>query len=279
MKTIGADPEVLISNIATGLMMPVCGMIGGTKSSPLAMAGLPTGFAVQEDNVMLEFNIPPVDSATDWAAHITSAMDYIGELIHTEFAGAAEMSRSCGKVYSAESLEHPSAQVFGCSPDFDAHSQGSALAPIHPNKLVHSDGAWRFSGGHVHLGYDNPANIPGFVVAALGDLFLGLPSIGMDSQGERRAHYGSAGRYRPTSYGIEYRVLSNFWLFDHDTTKDVGRRALRLCELIDSGMEATVRKVYTAVPWADVQRAINTENEQLAADILAFVQLDLGLEV
>lgn len=48
------------------------------------------------------------------------------------------------------------------------------------------------------------------------DLFVGIPSVLLDDpkqQRERRKVYGRAGEFRLTPYGIEYRVLSNFWSF------------------------------------------------------------------
>ena len=47
------------------------------------------------------------------------------------------------------------------------------------------------------------------------DLYLGIPSIILDPEGSmRRRMYGKAGAFRKKSYGLEYRVLSNFWIFD-----------------------------------------------------------------
>ncbi len=44
------------------------------------------------------------------------------------------------------------------------------------------------------------------------DYFLGIPSLLLDKDEERRHLYGKAGAFRPKPYGVEYRVLSNFWL-------------------------------------------------------------------
>ena len=55
--TIGADPELLLLT-ATGLPKSAIGLIGGTKQNPK-----PFGIGhVQEDNVMVEFNIPPANN-------------------------------------------------------------------------------------------------------------------------------------------------------------------------------------------------------------------------
>jgi len=47
------------------------------------------------------------------------------------------------------------------------------------------------------------------------DLFVGIPAVLME-QGEnpklRRRLYGKSGSFRYTPYGLEYRVLSNFWM-------------------------------------------------------------------
>ena len=44
------------------------------------------------------------------------------------------------------------------------------------------------------------------------DILLGLPSVILDADTERRAMYGAAGAHRIKPYGVEYRSLSNFWL-------------------------------------------------------------------
>lgn len=272
MASIGSDPEVLVSDAATGRMLSCAGHLGGSKGKAIPMDGLPEGFGIQEDNVMLEFNIPPAYSAREFDSHISTALEYVDGLVRSTFVQGADVHKQCSMVYGMDQLESAKAQEFGCSADFDAHQQGVALRPFTPDILTHPDGQWRFAGGHIHLGYLNPAGVPEFVVAALADYYIGLRSIGLDAQGERRKYYGSAGRYRPTSYGIEYRSLSNFWLFDAATTRAVGEQAMMLATLIESGNETVIRALYTDIPWADVQRAINTENAELAADLCAFVE-------
>ncbi len=113
--------------------------------------------------------------------------------------------------------------------------------------------------------------------AAFADLFLGLPSAGADKQGKRRELYGKAGRYRPTSYGIEYRVLSNYWLFNEHWTAEIGARALALGKFLLSD-EDTIRKAYTEVPWGDVEASINEEDEEAAADVIAYCLHDLKIK-
>ena len=69
--------------------------------------------------------------------------------------------------------------------------------------------------GHIHIGADclkDQALVEECVKVL--DLFLGLPSVLLDEERERRKLYGKAGCFRfATSFtGFEYRVLSNFWL-------------------------------------------------------------------
>jgi hypothetical protein len=51
---VGSDMEVFLRDNLSGVPVPVCGLIGGTKEKPKEVLG-GNGFAVQEDNVMLEF--------------------------------------------------------------------------------------------------------------------------------------------------------------------------------------------------------------------------------
>lgn len=271
MRTIGADPELFLRNVDTGSVIPVCGLIGGTKDEPQQLEGLEEGFAVQEDNVMLEFNIPPCSSHRSFATSIQVALDSVQDLIRIRNL-PLELDFSNARLFSEEQLAHPQAQQFGCSPDFDGYKMGAPFRPLEASRL----GGWRFAGGHVHLGYDHQ-HVPQHVVAQLCDLFLGLPSVALDKQAQRRRRYGQPGRFRPTAYGIEYRTLSNFWVFDSRLRTEIGWRALNVCILAQNPKRT--HEVFAQVPWADVKSAIINEIDDLAADLIAYIRNDLKLEV
>ena len=224
---------------------------------------------------MLEFNIPPANQAARFSRRVREGLNYILGLVRTSLPHHELDIGACARVFSPEALDSAQAQVFGCSPDFNAHQQGQPWPTVKPIALECEGGAWRFAGGHVHIGYE--AAIPQFVAAAFADVFLGLPSVSLDQQGERRKLYGQAGRYRPTDWGLEYRTLSNFWIWSNDLSAQIGERAMRLGRLLE-GEEATLQQLYAEVPWADVQSAINNEDEVMAADLLCYLSEDLGME-
>lgn len=271
MPSIGADPELFLRDVNTGGVVPVCGLIGGTKEDPLPLENLAEGFAVQEDNVMIEFNIPPANTASRFSSYIGAGLDALADLIRIRNL-PLEFDYSSERLFTDDQLSHPQARMFGCSPDFDGYKAGAACRPVSPDRL----GGWRFAGGHVHLGYDHE-HVPQHVVAQLCDLFLALPSVVLDKQAQRRKRYGQPGRFRPTPYGIEYRTLSNFWIFDERLRGQIGYRANQACHLAQNPKRAY--DVYAQVPWADVKSAITNEIEDLAADLVAYLRNDLHLEV
>jgi hypothetical protein len=271
MPSIGADPELFLRDVNTGGVVPVCGLIGGSKDEPLPLDGMDDGFAVQEDNVMVEFNIPPASSAGRFSVYIEDALAAVENLIRIREL-PLEFDYSSERLFSEGQLSHPQAREFGCSPDFDGYKMGAPCRPISPDRL----GGWRFAGGHVHLGYDFE-HVPHHVVAQLCDLFLGLPSVALDKQAQRRKRYGQPGRFRPTAYGIEYRTLSNFWIFEERLRREIGHRAVNVCRLASNPKRT--HDVFSQVPWADVKSAITNEIDDLAADLVAYLRNDLNLEV
>jgi len=276
MITLGTDPELFLRDTRTGGVYSAVGLIGGTKDKPIPMEGMAEGFAIQEDNVMVEFNIPHASSGQRFARRVREGLLHINHVVRTTGLPLDLDIGACARLFTHEQLNNRQAQMFGCSPDFNAHQQGQPCSPIKPEALVEEAGAWRFSGGHVHLGYESAA--PDFVAAALADVFLGLPSVSLDQQGVRRSLYGQAGRYRPTPYGIEYRSLSNFWIWDEQLSRQIGDRAYTLGTYLE-GDAAELQRIYAEIPWHDVQDAINTENEEKAADLLTYLRTDLNLEV
>lgn len=276
MHTIGADPELFLRDPNTGGVVPVVGLIGGTKDEPRPLPDLPDGFAVQEDNVMLEFNIPPADNPYDFDEYIGRALEAAINLVRTRQPDI-EVDFAPYRAFTPEQLDTPQAAQFGCAQDFDAYTGGTPHAAPKPDSLLRENGtAWRFAGGHVHIGgYDS--TVPEHVVAQFCDVFLGLPSVALDKQGPRRTLYGSAGRFRNTQYGIEYRTLSNFWVFDSGLRQEIGQRALSVAALASD--EEKAHALFLEVPWHDVAGAINNEDENLAADLIAYVRNDLQMEV
>jgi hypothetical protein len=269
--SIGTDPELFLTDSRTGGVVPVCGLIGGEKGKPMDLGG---GFGVQEDNVMVEFNTPPKHDPYDFAASVREGIEKVTNLVCTRHEHL-RLDDQSERLFSGIQLDTPQARMFGCSQDFDAYQQGSPFTPVLPEELVDGDGAWRFAGGHVHLGYDNPHGIPDFVVSSFADVFLGLPAVGLDNQPKRRALYGAPGRYRPTPYGIEYRVLSNFWVMDGGLVEQIGYRAYNLGSFIEGSKESRLQTLFKEIPWADVCKAISDEDAGRAADILAYVRHDL----
>ncbi len=221
MITLGADPEVFLWG-DDGELTIGCGKIGGTKNKP---APLPSdGYFIQEDNVMAEFNVPPsvVDGPDGcygfgrvMARGVRDVNEYCAERGLTPAWGTSRHE------FPLEVLEAGGRKAleFGCSPDFDAYNNGAAAPKVDPKEI----GCVRYAGGHLHVGHD--IKLPPFVIASFMDATVGLEAlINGDRQGDRREHYGAPGRFRPTNYGIEYRVMSNFWVHQPDIAEVSGER-------------------------------------------------------
>lgn len=196
---LGADPEVFLLDPKTGKHLSVIGRIGGDKYNPVQIKGLRKGFTLQEDNVALEFGIPPAATEDEWVASIEQVMRQ--GLKKTECL----FSRLSATVFAPDQMKHPAAHVFGCEPDFDAWTGTENVKPHPENEFMRS------AGGHIHVETDkDPMQVVKYM-----DLYLGVPSCLMDTVGaERRKLYGKRGACRPKPYGVEYRTLSNFWIFE-----------------------------------------------------------------
>lgn len=270
--TVGADPEFFLLNENTGVVIPICGLLGGTKDIPIPMQNLPKGFFHQEDNVMAEFNIPPAKSLSAFYENITMGRQYVVEKVRTRGINVSA-APGCEYQFATTQLQdYPKAFEFGCSPDYDGYDVGMVAPVVNPEKLQEGNQHWRFAGGHIHLGYDS--EIPPFIMAQFCDLYLGLNSIGYDGQKKRRSLYGNPGRYRPTPYGIEYRPLSNYWIFNTDALQIVWGGITHLETLLAYTI-AEVQSMYSRIPWEDIRRAINAGDKTLGNDIQQYVSQEV----
>lgn len=253
---LGADPEVFLLNPTTMSFVSVIGKVGGTKDSPLHIKGMKKGFTLQEDNVALEFGIPPAKTKEEF-------VDYIQRVLkagHEKLGGLA-FSTKASAYFPKDQLLHPLAHQFGCEPDFDAYSMQE-----NPRPNV-EDVSFRTAGGHVHVEMSGkPTDKCAFIRAM--DLFLGVPSLFMDSDKERRKLYGKAGALRYKDYGVEYRTLSNFWIFDPRLTSwvwDNTERAMMFHKNMnmESGDDLLA------------QAAINSNNKDVAYHLVKKYELEV----
>lgn len=201
---LGTDPEIFLKDAAGGLIAS-CGLIGGTKENPLPLP-IGEGFAVQEDNVAIEFNVPPSASSEEFIKHINQAMVFLREQVALQ---GLSFGTESAALFPEAQLQHPAARVFGCDPDYNAWTR-----KMNPRPKA-TDATLRSAGGHIHIG-DIGDLTPDDVVSVikLMDLYAGVPSVLMDKGSLRKELYGKRGAFRVKPYGVEYRTLSNFWVFE-----------------------------------------------------------------
>lgn len=239
--TIGCDPEIFLQR-ADGSLKSVIGLLGADKWTPRPLTD--RGHAVLEDNVAVEFNIPPCNSFEDFVREVKATMGMVKEILPSDLQYNMESARS----FPAEELNCEAAWKFGCEPDFNAWTQDENPKPVASDKNLRS------CGGHIHVGSDLAVADPVRVIRAM-DLFLGVPSTRLDAGTLRRELYGKAGAFRFKPYGVEYRTLSNFWIFSDSLLQWAYQGTQRALEFVASGKEIEVGHQ------ALIQECINNNNK------------------
>lgn len=295
---LGADPELFVQT-AEGTVVPVCGKVGGTKEVPLIInhlvdahygaeegrglrgnphAALREGnYAVQEDNVMLEFNVPAYTSGGNFSASIEKILFVLDNNVLPQ--QGLRLNYGTTYTFKPEDIApHPQAFTIGCLPDLNAYAEEGNFQR-EPFNITHF-GNHRFCGGHLHVQY-NYNNVPRHVFTQFMDLVVGLPFLRYDKQKMRRMFYGQPGIFREKPYGIEYRTPSNFWLGDSFRKRhlpEMVENIFSLARAANSDPEH-LRKSYGKIDWADVQQAIRTENVKLADEIIEHARMKVGISM
>lgn len=201
---VGADPELFVKDGSK--FVSAHGLIPGSKAEPHPV----DRGAVQVDGMALEFNIDPAATKDEFRININTVKDTLIKMVGHEVVAAP--TADFGYEYiRGQPFE---ARELGCEPDFNAYTGEE-------NPRPNVDAPFRTGAGHIHIGWTNGQPMTSAhlltcqkVVKEL-DVVLGVPSLLIDYDAQRRELYGQAGAYRPKHYGVEYRVLSNFWV-DND---------------------------------------------------------------
>lgn len=260
---IGCDPELMLTD-ESGNLKSAIPVVPGSKHKTYPVKN----GSILADNVNLEFNTEPADSAAKFVSSIKTVIKQTVKIIGAEYKLVVRASAD----FPAAELKDPKALEFGCEPDFDAWS-------ISVNKVEAGAAAksFRSAGGHVHIGatdkteflYDDMGKLR--MIRAM-DAVAGVISVLIDHDETsiaRRKLYGKAGCHRPKIYGVEYRSLGNFWVKSPELVKFVYNLtsiAVNLC--VNNKDEALVEsigkdRIINCINNSDKQEALKIFNDNL----------------
>lgn len=254
--SIGADPEIFVGNEQG--VKSIIGKIGGTKHAPRPLP-IGKGYAVQEDNVALEFNIPACNSRATFIDAIATATGFLEQVMKD--AHGLQFDRRSAVSFPESEFYDPRAYEFGCEPDYNAWTKDRNPRP------EATDPNLRSCGGHIHIGFKGLD--PHEVIKGM-DLFAGVPSVLMDNGELRKQLYGKAGAFRTTEYGVEYRTLSNYWVFNP-----------ALCAWAYDATEKALEAAMSGMSFEEdkdaIIAAIDGNNRDAAAKLVAKYNLEVVL--
>lgn len=198
-ELVGMDPEVFAFK-KDGTLLPAFEFLGSKKDSPVAYW----------DGYQAEFTTRPEYCLDSQRFRMSEALG----IIYSKLPSGAYLSLQNVVDIPHERLmnDDPKYVAFGCTPSLNAYGEECPAAKVDSSTI-----GFRSAGGHLHFsvgsGRLSEARAAEFVKRL--DAILGVISVAMFQYYDtprRRMYYGRAGEYRLTTYGFEYRVLSNAWL-------------------------------------------------------------------
>lgn len=258
MFTIGADPEVFLKKGRSFISAETKkgALIPGTKKNPFEVKG----GAIQVDGVAAEFNVNASKNFDEFYGNIKTVLLGLKERVKQHDEKIVLMpvpTATFPQKYFDDLPKHT--KELGCEPDFSAYTLKANPRPV-------TNEPFRTGSGHIHIGWTNgkdPFNeghmLDCQLVAKELDKYLHYASLAWDDDKKRQKLYGAPGSFRPKSYGIEYRPLSNAWLRKPELIKHVYTITMGVMKALDSGKlnlnkspqasygNTPIEKVYTSL--------------------------------
>lgn len=214
--TIGTDAEVFLKYEDT--VISAIGLIGGSKKEPRDIGNK---CFMQEDNILAEFNIPPITTKKEFLDYINYCKDWL-DINFPELT----LHFSSSEMIEDFILSDIKAKEFGCEPDlvvdFSDKSDSMNIDDFEKLNQKRADKLMRTSGFHIHIGYDNPNMETNREIVKLFEKYVTMPLVLEDLDIlNRREMYGVSGSYRNKSYGVECRSLGGYFLKSDETINKV----------------------------------------------------------
>lgn len=271
--TIGADPEFFFKKngkiIGSEKVIPKRGLSVNKESSPYNGSRIIYGKLVR-DGVQAEINIKPQTCRQILGDNFGKIFRYIKKLAKDK--GVKVCFDQLVKVSKEELMSlSPQSRMFGCARSYNVYEPDGTSIPIEENAEEY---LYRCAGGHIHLGADKRSCIFSALkdyekLIPTMDILVGNTCVLLDrarGNKERRRTYGRAGEYRKPAYGVEYRVLSNFWLRDYKLMSFVTGLSRLAVQIVANTTKENdyVGELRKLVKQEDIIKAINTNDKKLA---------------
>ena len=251
---IGTDIELFLYDNEKAGIVPCVGILEGTKEKPFQPEGYGKGYAIQEDNVMVEYNIPPVATTPEFMTAVRNGRTMVAKELSKRHGGLYSLDyRTVSHKFKARELQSPQAKLIGCEPDFDAYEGGSIRTNPPAPGLVRS------CGGHIHLGGD--FNCPDWVAALFAELFIGMRGRVHNKQSERSKWYGKPGIFRPKPYGIEYRTPDNSWATSISGLETISAWGIETARFLTHSDALVIQRAFRSIPWVKVREWMLREDK------------------
>ena len=267
--TLGCDPELILKNgdnvVFASNVVPLkenMKQVGNGQAYGTGHSGAQGFFA---DGSSVEINPAPTTCREYLSSNIFYCLKEVYDTLKKKDKNISMMAEGTVHLKPKDLEVAPDdAKIFGCDPDMNARGEKNKVTI---NAAEHDK---RYAGGHIHIGW-----IGGYFTSEIFDDYqedivkcfdyvVGNTMVLLDrnpASTERRKIYGRAGAHRKQPHGFEYRVLSNFWLI-HPSLMSLAVGACReATQLFVAGKE---KELFKAVPYEDIEKAINDNDFDLA---------------
>lgn len=256
-------------------------------------------FSIIEDGAAFEINIEPTSEINVFGIRLNTAKKKLKELL--EPYGLGLMDDIVGffdvsNFWDGRGAEFKDCVTFGCDPDRslyrDLHTEkgNKPLELEEGGEVDVSTYPYRFGGGHLHIGVPNywlgDGNLLSTTCYGISYMFDALvhtrnvvlhegDNEAIEKELVRLEHYGSPGRFRLQPHGFEYRPLSNWWLREASTRKEILEVAEKIVWYIRNGGERSIdlfmnrffdnrKELYSALKSFDMDYCNSFHNEAMS---------------
>ena len=210
--SFGSDPEFMIADRNGNFVSAIKVFPTSSKDNKMQVND---GQYIFYDNVLLEMNVRPAKTLREFLQSFKECFDFTQDQLKRK---SMHIKVQASAKFPLPQCEDADACIFGCDPEFCIYNRtaDNKIMRIEPPALPMGN-TFRSCGGHIHIGHliaTVEHGDPGMVVKLM-DGFVGATALLIDpdpTSADRRQLYGGAGTHRVSSYGLEYRTLSNFWL-------------------------------------------------------------------